>query len=135
MGSKLKAAGAIGTMARKSNKKHAAGSAAAAQAAVFTAAPATVVKLDTNCGIKDAAALKDSLRAVVDIADDVVIDAGGVERLDTAIVQLLCAFVRQRALLTRKVVWRGSSPAVTEAARLLGVATVLDLPADVPAVA
>lgn len=107
-------------MARKSNKKRTADS---------------VIKLDANCGIKDAAALMDSLRAMVDVPDDVVIEAGGVERLDTAIVQLLCAFVRQRASLSRKVVWRGSSPALAEAARLLGVQALLALPADAPGMA
>lgn len=133
-------------MARKSNKKHPAAAAAAPAAVPVPDSPAVaalqaqapesaVIKLGAHCSIKDVAVLKQSLQAVVDSTDDVVIEAGAVERLDTAAVQLLCAFVHQRASLSRKVVWRGGSAALTEAARLLGVVSLLALPADTPGVA
>lgn len=134
-------------MARKSNKKHTAGTAVVAPAAAPVPDSPTVaalqaqvpesavIKLGAHCSIKDVAVLKQSLQAVVDLTDDVVIEAGAVERLDTAAVQLLCAFVHQRASLSRKVVWRGGSAVLAEAARLLGVATLLALPADAPGVA
>jgi len=149
-------------MARKSNKKHTAGTvvvaptaapvpdapAAVSPAEIVLASPAVatpalqaqapepaVIKLGAHCSIKGVAALKQSLQAVVDLTDDVVIEADAVERLDTAAVQLLCAFVHQRASLSRKVVWRSGSPALADAARLLGVAALLALPADAPGVA
>lgn len=114
-------------MARKSNRKP--------RAKASKVREPAVISLGVNCSIKDAAALKQSLRALVDVADEIVIEAGEVERLDTAAVQLLCAFVRQRASLSRKVVWRSSSPALAEAACLLGVGALLALPAGAPGTA
>src|SRR5688572_13824076 len=63
------------------------------------AAPASqpVVTLGSNCTVKDAAALKQSLCAVLNSEAAVIIDVGAVDRIDTAAIQLLCAFVRQRA--------------------------------------
>jgi ABC-type transporter Mla MlaB component len=52
-----------------------------------------------------------------------------VERIDTAAIQLLCAFVRQRAVDGRSVAWMGVPAALREAAGLLGVSDILMLPA------
>ena len=95
------------------------------------AAPASepVVRLDSNCTVKDAAALKQALCAVLNIEAAVVIDVAGVERIDTAAIQVLCAFVRQRAAEAHAVVWQGSPAALREAAGLLGVNEMLMLPA------
>lgn len=84
--------------------------------------------LASNCTVKDAAALKVSLCAVVNADEPVMLDAGGVERIDTATIQLLCAFVRERVGRSQGVVWQGTSAALLEAARLLGVQTLLALP-------
>lgn len=89
-----------------------------------------VVTLDSNCTVKDAAALKQSLCAVLNSEAAVIIDVGAVDRIDTAAIQLLCAFVRQRAVDSHGVVWRGTPAAVREAASLLGVSELLMLPAD-----
>lgn len=89
-----------------------------------------IVALTSNCTVKDAAALKQSLSAVVDINEPVTLDATGVERVDTAILQLLCAFVRARAASHRGVVWRGEGTVVAESARLLGLQVLLALPGD-----
>lgn len=86
------------------------------------------VALASNSTVKDAVALKDSLSAVANAAAAVVIDASGVERIDTATIQLLCAFVRERVAAQRSVVWQGSPPALLDAARLLGVQALLSLP-------
>lgn len=95
------------------------------------AAPASqpVVMLGANCTVKDAAALKQSLCAVLDSEATVVIDVGSVTRIDTAAIQVLCAFVRQRAVNARSVAWLGIPAAVREAAVLLGVSELLMLPA------
>jgi ABC-type transporter Mla MlaB component len=89
---------------------------------------AAVITLGANCSVKDAAALKTSLCAVVETPDSVVLDAAAVERVDTATMQLLCAFIRERAAHSRTVAWQGTPSALTEAARLLGVQALLGLP-------
>jgi ABC-type transporter Mla MlaB component len=99
--------------------------------AVTLAAPSTpVVTLSSNCTVKDAAALKESLCAVVHSEEPVTIDVGGVERIDTAAVQVLCSFVRERAADARGVVWLGVTDALNEAANLLGVREMLKLPVE-----
>lgn len=96
---------------------------------VAAASPAVVVALASNCVVKDAAAFKVSLCAIADSDEPVVFDAGSVERIDTATIQLLCAFVRDRVGRNKTVVWQGASAALQESARLLGVQTLLALPA------
>jgi ABC-type transporter Mla MlaB component len=95
---------------------------------VAAPSPSLVVALASNCVVKDAVAFKVSLCAVADSEEPVVLDAGGVERIDTATIQLLCAFVRERVGRGQAVVWQGASAALLEAARLLGVQTLLVLP-------
>lgn len=96
------------------------------------AAPASqpVVRLDSNCTVKDAAALKQSLCAVLNNEAAVIIDVGSVERIDTAAIQVLCAFVRQRAADAHAVIWQGIPTTLREAAGLLGVSDMLMLPAE-----
>lgn len=86
------------------------------------------IVLASNCSVKDAAALKTSLCKLADASGDVTLDAGSVERVDTATMQLLCAFVLERTARERKVVWLGNSQVLQEAARLLGVQKLLALP-------
>jgi anti-anti-sigma regulatory factor len=93
----------------------------------------TTVTLASNCTVKDAGALKQSLLAVKDAQQPVVIDAGAVERVDTATLQLLCAFVRERMGHDREVTWRAPSGALREASRLLGVNELLCLPMEAAA--
>jgi len=57
-----------------------------------------------------------------------VIDATHVERVDTAVLQMLCAFVRDAQASGIVVQWRQSSPALENAARLLNVRACLALP-------
>lgn len=79
-----------------------------------------VVLLAANCSVKDAAALKVSLSALAHVTD-VTVDVSAVERVDTATMQLLCAFVRDRGGRNQGVAWRGESQALVDAARLLGL--------------
>lgn len=98
---------------------------------VAATAPASqpVVTLGSNCTVKDAAALKQSLVAVLNSEAAVVLDVSSVERIDTAAIQLMCAFVRQRAADGHSVAWRGIPETLREAASLLGVSEFLMLPA------
>lgn len=92
------------------------------------AAPAPVIALASNCNVKDAAELKKSLCKLADENAAVGIDVKSLERIDTATMQLLCAFVRDRTTRALRVEWLGESPALQEAARLLGVGELLALP-------
>ena len=89
-----------------------------------------LVALASNSTVKDAAALKDSLLRVLDEQSSVAIEAKSVERIDTAIIQLLCAFVRDRAARNLAVTWRGTPQPLLDAARLLGVGSLLALPSN-----
>jgi ABC-type transporter Mla MlaB component len=84
-----------------------------------------VIVLAANCSVKDAAALKVSLSAVVQESTAVTLDTSAVERIDTATMQLLCAFVRDRSGRNQRVTWLGESQVLQDAARLLGVRALL----------
>ncbi len=55
----------------------------------------------------------------------VTLDVSRLKRIDTAGMQLLAAFVRERAMHDRSVQWRGESAALSMAAQLLGLSAVL----------
>ena len=57
--------------------------------------------------------------------DVVTIDAGGVERTDTAALQVLAAFVRDLRTKGRRVEWSGAGEGFLRAARLTGLCGVL----------
>jgi ABC-type transporter Mla MlaB component len=101
-------------------------------AAVVEDAPAAfsqpTVALASSCNVKDAAELKQSLCHYVDECAPVALEVGRVERVDTSTMQLLCAFVRDRAAQQRKVDWVGDTRVIRDAARLLGVELMLALP-------
>ena len=86
------------------------------------------IVLASNCNVKDAGELKQSLCHYLDDGAPVALDVGKVERVDTSTMQLLCAFVRDRTARDRKVEWVGDSLVIRDAARLLGVEDLLCLP-------
>jgi ABC-type transporter Mla MlaB component len=88
-----------------------------------------IIALPSNSTVKDATVLKTELMKLLDLPAPVMIDVRSVERVDTATIQLLYAFVRDRAERNGMVEWLGSPPALIEAIRLLGVQQVLALPA------
>jgi ABC-type transporter Mla MlaB component len=102
-------------------------------AAVVEDAPAAsrrpTIALASNCNVKDAVELKQSLCHHVADSAPVALEVGKVERVDTATMQLLCAFVRDRAAQQREVVWAGDTRVIRDAAHLLGVESMLALPA------
>ena len=92
-----------------------------------TDAAAQVLPLPCSCTVKDAAQLQIFLCGYLEAQESVVLDAANVERIDTAALQLLCAFVRDRQARGLKVQWQGSSPALQEAADLLALRPLLGL--------
>jgi ABC-type transporter Mla MlaB component len=95
-------------------------SVAPAAAPVAKGATAAVIALASHCTVKDAAALKVRLCERAGDSADVIVDVGAIERIDTSTMQLLCAFVRDRASRKQNVVWQGESQSWREALRLLG---------------
>ena len=87
-----------------------------------------MIVLASNCSVKDAAELQQSLCFHLDQAAPVTLDVASVERVDTSTMQVLCAFVRDRSAQQRQVEWLGDASVVREAARLLGVEPLLCLP-------
>jgi ABC-type transporter Mla MlaB component len=106
--------------------------AALAPAGAIEAQPpaAATIGLASNCTVKDATGLKTELLQWLDEPGSVAIDAKSVERIDTSIVQLLCAFVRERAERNLGVTWTGATQPLLDAARMLGVRTLLALPTE-----
>lgn len=114
---------------KKAKRKRAARSVAVVVEGAVPVAPSQpMIVLATNCSVKDAAELKQSLCLLLDQPAPVTFDVGSVERVDTSTMQILCAFVRDRSAQQRRVAWLGDSSVVREAARLLGVEGMMCLP-------
>jgi phospholipid transport system transporter-binding protein len=82
-----------------------------------------------ECTVADSSSLKSGLAKLVDESDVVTLDISAVQRIDTAGLQVIAAFVRERESHGRQVQWQGSAPALSTAARLLGLSALLKLPA------
>jgi ABC-type transporter Mla MlaB component len=91
-------------------------------------APATLA-LAVECMISDASSLKDRLAALLDEPLPVTLDITALQRIDTAGLQVITAFVRERVGHGRGVEWQGTAPILTTAAQLLGLTSLLRLPA------
>ena len=85
--------------------------------------------LAADLGIEHADALKDDLMGALAANQPVVIDGASVERLHSAAIQVLCAFVRDRRSAGLEVQWGSTSQCLREAAELLGVERMLGLQA------
>jgi ABC-type transporter Mla MlaB component len=94
-------------------------------APVAATAAEPVIVLSANCSVKDSTSLKNSLCALANESAVVTVDASAVERVDTATMQLLCAFARDRSARKQSIVWRGQSQALNDAVRLLGIAALM----------
>lgn len=66
----------------------------------------------------------------VDFGDaEVLVDGGGVERIDTAGLQMLIAFARHHAARGKTLNWTAVSPELLRSSQLLGVTEPLHLTA------
>lgn len=90
---------------------------------------AGALRLPSQCVIRDAGQLQALLVAQLEQGMPVRLDAGQVERIDTAGLQLLVAFVRDRRKRARAVTWHRCSESLTRAASMLGLSADLELPA------
>jgi ABC-type transporter Mla MlaB component len=91
--------------------------------------PSTTVALAAECMVSGATSLKESLAGLLDEPLPVTLDITALQRIDTAGLQVITAFIRDRAGHGRTVEWQGTAPAITTAAQLLGLTSLLRLPA------
>ena len=80
------------------------------------------------CTLREVVAMKGQLLERLDQAGDVEIDAGRVEKIDTAGLQLLVAFSRQLHESHRALAWKAVAPELARAAAQIGLADTLGLP-------
>jgi len=86
--------------------------------------------LTAECTVAEAEALKSQLARRLDESQPVIVDVSALQRIDTAGLQLLAAFVRERRTAGRGVQWRGRAAALDAAAALLGLHDMLELPRE-----
>lgn len=84
-------------------------------------------EISASCTVRDSIALKSALLDLLMDQQPVTIDARAVERIDTAALQVLCAFVRDRKAAGGEVRWEGCTESFSEAIRLLGLQQALGL--------
>jgi anti-anti-sigma regulatory factor len=84
--------------------------------------------MERQCTVREAEAFKVALQAAEDSSGDFTIQAGAVERIDTAALQLLLGFAARLRLTDRRLVWAAVPPALRQGARQLGVERALGLP-------
>ena len=110
-------------------KKRKQGTRPARSARARTRPPAAgVFALSAECTVAQSAALKSGLQSLLARSAPITLDVAALQRIDTAGMQLIAAFVRERESRGRQVKWRGAAPALISAARLLGLAPALSLP-------
>ena len=89
--------------------------------------PDRPVTLAAECTVAEADALKSELAGRLDEPGPVTVDVSALQRIDTAGLQLLAAFVRDRREAGRAVEWHGQAPALQAAAGILGLNNMLEL--------
>jgi anti-anti-sigma regulatory factor len=86
------------------------------------------IELNSEQGIRDVAELHQRLLTAARHQHRVTIDASSVERVDTAILQVLTAFVIERKQQGKPVEWKLPSEVFYQAAVIIDLARHLDLP-------
>ena len=88
----------------------------------------SVFAVAAECTVADASSLRSGLAKLLDDSGVVTLDISAVQRIDTAGLQVIATFVRERESHGRQVEWRGTAPALAAAASLLGLSSFLKLP-------
>jgi anti-anti-sigma regulatory factor len=91
---------------------------------------AAAISLGAECTLAQADSLKRALLRLLEEPRPVAVQVGALQRVDTAGLQLLAAFVRDRRTAGRQVAWHGRAPALDAAAALLGLHGMLGLAAE-----
>jgi len=88
----------------------------------------TVVNCESQVDIGIVVELHEYLKQALSEGQALEIDASQVERIDTSVLQLFHAYIREAGRQGLAVSWSGASEAVHAAARLLGLQQALRLP-------
>ncbi len=87
--------------------------------------PTRCVRLPANCTIREIAGLHACLRTALRKDS---LDGSAVERIDSAGIKLLAAFVRERRAAGCQTDWTAASSVLSEAVLRVGLATAINLP-------
>ncbi|MGH8289781.1 MAG: STAS domain-containing protein [Steroidobacteraceae bacterium] len=122
----------VGKRSRRPAPRRATGRRAAAVRKPAAPAPADTpaLSLAAECTVAEADSLKTALLRLLQEPRSVSLHVGSLRRIDTAGVQLLAAFVRDRRAAGRRIEWRGRAPVLDAAATLFGLRGMLELPAE-----
>ena len=85
------------------------------------------MKLPSKLHISTAEQWSTELKALLEKDSDVNLDISGVEAIDTASIQVLCALQKSLAVTDNRIEWSGSSESLVQATDLLGVTSFLHL--------
>lgn len=95
--------------------------------AANTASAVTPFGIGAGLSVREVHELRDRLLAAVE-AGPVVLDAGAVERVDSAGLQLIISLGRSLAARGETLAYSAVSPTLTDVARTLGLAAACALP-------
>ena len=84
-----------------------------------------VIALPNDCTLRNIGALRDQLCMVAADVRNITLDLRQLERFDTATLQLIAAFARERTAHGTNLLICGNRPAWDEAAALLGLTATL----------
>jgi ABC-type transporter Mla MlaB component len=84
-----------------------------------------LIELPAECTVEDAGLLKERLMQVLGFPQTVTLDCSAVQRIDTATLQMLVAFARDRRAEGLPVDLSGDGAAFKNAASLLGLSSLL----------
>lgn len=87
------------------------------------------IALEADLRLSQAQALRERLLKALAAGSPVTLDGGDVAQVDTAALQVLCAFGRDAASAGISVAWGRVSPALREGAAMLGLHQTMNLPA------
>jgi ABC-type transporter Mla MlaB component len=97
------------------------------EAADYDAGVMLVYDLPRRCTIAEAMALREDLLLQLSSGQSITLNAGPVQDIDAAGLQLLTAFARDIATAGRPVRWQSAPAVLTEGAARLGLCAVLGL--------
>jgi ABC-type transporter Mla MlaB component len=87
------------------------------------------IALNADLRLAVAPALRDTLLAALAAGASVRLDGAGVTQVDTACLQILCAFIRDASASELDVSWHAPSDALVSGAAMLGLHRSMNLPA------
>lgn len=96
---------------------------------VAATAPSAVLVLPFGLTIADVSGCYHQFEIFAQADGVLALDGAAVEIVDGAGMQLLAALLRHAVAQSRTVEWHGVSPALSEAAELMGLRQVLQIPA------